>query len=156
MASGVSILWGELPAELAETHADLWPARLHERGGEREVRFLWRHAQPLLPVWHEGRLRIVNWGNRRRHGRLPPTGWTWLTTVEAGRWADWHAEPVDIPANFGFENGVWYRVRQGMRGILVCDEDGEAHVYMICQPATRYYQVMTRSDRMPVLIGEWI
>jgi hypothetical protein len=39
---------------------------------------------------------------------------------------------------------------------VVRDADGEPVVYLLIEPATRYYQVMTRSDRMPVLIGEVI
>jgi hypothetical protein len=45
---------------------------------------------------------------------------------------------------------------QGVRGLLVRDEKGEPVVYVLCEPATRYYRVMTRSERMPVLIGEHI
>jgi hypothetical protein len=37
--------------------------------------------------------------------------------------------------------------------LLVKDEPA---VYVLCEPATRYYRVMTRSERMPVLIGERI
>ena len=31
---------------------------------------------------------------------------------------------MDIPASLGFEHGVWFRIRQGIRGILVPDEKG--------------------------------
>src|SRR5262249_51225991 len=109
----------------------------------------------VLPVWHEGQLRIVRWGVRRQESRcLPCTGWTWLTTVEAGSWSRWGAVPVDIPATVGLKNGIWYRIRQGIRGLLVEDERGHPAVYMICEPASHYYQVMTRSWWMPVLIDE--
>ena len=40
--------------------------------------------------------------------------------------------------------------------MLVPDERGIAVAYMICEPASHYYQVMTRSSRMPVLIEEKI
>ena len=63
---------------------------------------------------------------------------------------------MDLPATFGYENGVWFRIRQGVRGLLVRTETGEPIVYMICEPASRYYEVMTRSARRPVLIGERI
>lgn len=47
---------------------------------------------------------------------------------------------------------VW----SGMRGVLVPDERGFAVCYMLCEPASHYFQVMTRSTRMPVLIDKRI
>jgi hypothetical protein len=38
----------------------------------------------------------------------------------------------------------------------VPDERGLAIVYMLCEPASHYYQIMTRSNRMPVPIEERI
>jgi hypothetical protein len=66
------------------------------------------------------------------------------------------AEPVVIPATMGLEKGVWFRVREGIRGLLVRDERGAEAAYMLCEPASHYFRVMTRSERMPVLIGERI
>jgi hypothetical protein len=153
MFGGIALSWNALPLEVLEQDDLL--RRVHERGGEREIQFLFRDHTPILPVWHEGNLRLVRWGNRRRESRrLPCTGWTWLATVEAGGWSSCNAEPIDIPATMGLENGVWYQVRQGIRGLLVHDESGVSRVYMICEPASYYYRVMTRSHWMPVLIGE--
>jgi hypothetical protein len=153
MFGGIAIAWHALPLSLLE-EPDL-ARRVHERGGEREVQFLFRDRHRVLPVWHEGQLRLVTWGNRRRQSRvLPATGWTWLSTVEAGGWAHWQAESVEVPATMGLENGVWYQIRQGVRGLLVRDETGVERVYLICEPASHYYRIMTRSDWMPVLIGE--
>jgi hypothetical protein len=36
------------------------------------------------------------------------------------------------------------------------DVGGDPVVYLMCEPSTRYYQIMTRSEWMPVLIGEVI
>ena len=66
------------------------------------------------------------------------------------------AIPVDIPASLALERGVWYRVRQGVRGLLVPDERGMAVAYVVCEPSSHYYRVMTRCPRMPVLIEEAI
>jgi hypothetical protein len=149
----VALATSELPDAVV---ADL-AARVHTRGGEPEVRFYWRAVPALLPVWWNGRLQVVRWGNRDRAERkLPPTGWTWRATVEAGRWAFADAEPVDIPVSYGFMGGVWFRVKQGMKGLLVHTRAGEPAVFMICEPATRYYKIMTRSEWMPVLIEEVI
>ena len=66
-------------------------------------------------------------------------------------------EPVDIPAALGLERGVWFLIPEGMiRGVLIRDERGRPHVYMLTQPASHYYQIMTRNPRMPVLLGEQI
>lgn len=56
----------------------------------------------------------------------------------------------------GLEGGVWFAVREGIRGLVVHDERDEPVAYMICEPASRYYEVMTRSRRMPALVGERI
>jgi hypothetical protein len=155
MCAGVALAWNELPEELIERHA--LARRAHLRGGEREVRFLFRERDPRLPVWRDGRLQIVRWGNGRGQSRvLPRTGWTWRETVESGGWRHTDAVPVEIPATLGLDRGIWFRIRQGVRGLVVPDECGMAVAYMICEPASHYYHVMTRSDRMPVLIDDII
>ena len=40
--------------------------------------------------------------------------------------------------------------------VVVRDEQGSPVVYVLCEPATHYYQVMTRSPWMPVLVGDLI
>ena len=137
---GLALAWSDVPLELIERYN--LQRLAHERGGERELRFLRRSRAPLLPVWHDGQLEIVRWG--RRGGGL-----TWQRTVEEGGWSG--AELVEIKASAGSDGGVWYRIRQGVRGLLV---GGEA--YLIVEPASYYYRVMTRQNRMPVLIGERI
>ena len=155
MCVGIALAWSELPTELIGRHQ--FDRRAYERGGEKEARFLYRDRRPQLPVWRDGRLQIVRWGNNRGQSRfLPRTCWTWMETINDGGWQNRDAVPVDIPATLGLERGVWFRVRQGVRGLLVGDERGVAVVYMICEPATHYYQVMTRSPRMPMLIDERI
>ena len=83
---GLALSWNTLPLAMLK-RPDV-KRRVDERGGEREVQFLFRDHTPVLPVWHEGRLRLTTWGNRRRSGsrNLPCTDWTWLATVEDGGW----------------------------------------------------------------------
>jgi hypothetical protein len=155
MFGGVALALSELPVELIERFR--LQGRIHDRGGELEVRFLFRQRERLLPVWLHGQLLIVAWGNRRGESRiLPVTAWTWQATIEQGRWAELGAEPVVVPATMGLDRGVWFRVREGIRGLAVVDENGIPRVYVVCEPASHYYQVMTRSEWMPVLIGERI
>jgi hypothetical protein len=107
----------------------------------------------LLPVWHCGQLRVVSWGSRT--GRLPRSGLTWQRAIDEGGWEPYEAEPVEIRASLGHDGGVWYRIRQGIRGLLV-EKAQETAAYLIVEPASHYYKVMTRRERMPVLIGERI
>src|SRR5262249_14555143 len=153
--SGIVIAYYTPPLGFIAKHG--LDRRVHERGGEREFQFLYRDTTLCLPVWHEGQLRLAHWGCKRGESRvLPCTGWTWQTSIEEGRWAQWEAEPVDIPATMGFEGGIWFRIRQGICGLLVRAERGLAVVYMVCEAASHSYEIMTRSKRMPVLIGERI
>ena len=155
MCVGISLAWSELPKELIDRHG--LERRVHERGGEREVRFLYRDRLSRLPVWRDGQLMVVRGATAgARAASCPRTGWTWLLTVQEGYWRGLNPILVDIPATLGLDRGVWFRIRQGIRGLLVPDERGNAVVYMICEPASHYYQVMTRSNRMPVLIEERI
>jgi hypothetical protein len=83
MLTGIALAVADFPLVLIEQHH--LELRRHERGGDAELQFLFRDAERLLPVWHEGRLQLVRWGNRRGESRsLPSTGWTWHTTVESG------------------------------------------------------------------------
>lgn len=155
MCSAVALGASEIPLATVERYG--LGDRVHDRGREQEVRFDWRSSPALLPVWWNGRLQVVRWGNRDRAERkLPPTGWTWRATVEDGKWSALEPEPVEVPAAYALANGVWFKVKQGLRGLVVRTQAGEPVVFLICEPATRYYRVMTRAEWMPVLIGEVI
>jgi hypothetical protein len=155
MLTAMALPWSALPLRLIDHHR--LHALAHERGGEKELQFHFAANVPPLPVRHEGQLRIVRWGCRRGESRvLPVGGWTRLTRVESGYWSECGAEAVDVPASLGLDGGVCYAIRQGVRGVLVRDEGGAERVYLICEPASHYYAVMTRSAWMPFLIGERI
>src|SRR5947199_7848381 len=127
MIRGVALAYHRLPLELIERHG--LDARVHERGGEKEIRFLWGDPERLLPVWHGDQLRLVTWGGKRGESReFPCSGWTWLDTVVKGGWAKWGPSPVDIPATVLCHGKVWYGVTQGVRGLLVRDEEGKERV----------------------------
>ena len=153
MCFGIALPIDALPEELVERY----PHRVATREPEatRELRFTFRDPQAELPVWHDNRLEILAWGNRDdRKSRLPRTGWCRQESLEAGRWSWLQPEMVEIPAALGLEKGVWFLITEGVRGVLVHDERALPHVYMLTQPASHYYQIMTRHDRMPVLLGQ--
>ena len=141
---GIALAYSDLPFELIERHGlvRLVHVRNKEKIAENELWFLRRTRQPVLPVWRDGQYQIVRWG--RKGGGL-----TWQRTVDAGEWAG--AELVEIRAASVLDNGVWYRVHQGLRGLLARGE-----VFVVVEPSSYYYRVMTKRERMPVLIGETI
>jgi len=156
MCRGISILKNRIRQELFEEYE---LARLvHRRGESDELWFDYadRTKTVLLPIIHDGQLVIREWGNRSGQGKLPKTGWCKQESLAAGRWRWLAPEPVEIPANFGLEKGIWFQVNEGMKGVLVRDESRHEHVFMLTEAASHYYEVMTRHDRMPVLIGQTI
>jgi hypothetical protein len=154
---GIALVGSDVPTEMVGRCG--LGRHLHMRGGKQpEYRFLYRDRRPRLPVIRDGHLFFARWGNGRGQSRrLPRTGWTWLSTIRDGWWRGTGAIPVDIPASYGFDGrGVWYKVQVGIRGLLVPDERGCAVAYLICEPSSHYYQVMTGASRMPVLIDQRI
>lgn len=155
MCQGIAILRSQVPDEVMERYA--LRSRVVTRGGEySELHFMRNERKPLLPVFHGGQLKICEWGNRNGRSKLPRSGWYSMEAIEAGTWRWLKPEQIEIPANYGFEKGVWYQIIQGVRGVLVYDEQAKPHAYLLTKPATHYYQIMTRCNRMPVLIEQEI
>jgi hypothetical protein len=114
MLSGIALALSELPSEPTARHN--LTRRIYDRGDEREVQFVFVDGERLLPVWRNGQLLVLCWGNRRGESpRWPCTAWTRIGTVESGGWGDRAIERVVIPATMGLDKGVWYRIRQGIR-----------------------------------------
>ena len=125
--------------------------------GRRRSSFTLRPQSRCCRINHEGQLRIVRWGCRRRGESYPSRGW--LDEIGHGGVGLLVGERCRTGGHsgaLGLDGGVWYAIRQGVRGVLVKDERGVERVYVVCEPASHYYAVMTRSAWMPVLIGERI
>ncbi len=76
--------------------------------------------------------------------------------LEKRKWSAGELEPVQIPADFARDNGVWFDVREGLEGVVVQEKAGP-EVYVLTQPASHYYEVMcSQAERMPCLIGQWV
>lgn len=118
-----------------------------------EIRMNVNHPQALLPIEHNGENRLVPWGNKT-NPKLPRTGYCKEESLQSGKWRWLQPEPVKILAAFGQTNGVWYQVRQGIQGILIYDEDEQPHCFMLTQPSTHYFKIMTGKERMPILMGQ--
>jgi hypothetical protein len=159
MLKGIALAYSALPLQLIEEYG--LERRVHERGGEREIRFLWMDEERLLPVWtSEGELKLVRWGNRREESKkLPCTAGASLKTYEEGGWTAFNPTAVDIPATVCRDGQVWFAVRQGIRGILVNDEEGIQRVFPLYEESSFYYRIMVgqrdaKAKVMPAFIGE--
>jgi hypothetical protein len=105
MLTAVALPRSALPLRLIDQHR--LEALAHDRGGEKELQFHFAATVPMLPVRHEGQVRIVRWGCRRGESRvLPVGGWTRLTRVESGYWSECGAEAVEVPASLELHGGV--------------------------------------------------
>ena len=157
MCKGISILKARLRQELFEQYELAHRVTMRGEGTQPELHFMYPDPVVQLPVIRDGQMVIYEWGNRgNKESKLPRTGWCRNESLEAGKWRWLSPEPVEIPADFGLEKGVWFQINQGMQGIVVHDELDQPHVYMLTQQASHYYQTMTRHERMPILIGQEI
>lgn len=155
MCKGISILKSRLRQELFEQYE--LEQRVTQRGGQEELHFMFTDPVVQLPVMCDGQMMICEWGNRgNKESRLPRTGWCRTESLETGKWRWLSPEPVEIPAEFGLEKGVWFQIIRGIRGVLVEDEHQEPHVYMVTKAASHYFATMTKHDRMPSLIDQEI
>jgi len=148
MCRAISILKARINLELLEEYN--LQSRIRQRGdsGVEEVVFDFadRNQNPQLPVIHDGRMRVYEWGNRGGGvAKLPKTGWCREESLNAGKWRWLSPEQV-----------VRFSITEGIKGIVVQDQSDQPHVYMLTQGASTYYQNMTKHQRMPVLIGEQI
>lgn len=156
MCTGITVSRHAVPDELIKQY------NLEERFMQRsehagkEILFMQRHRHPLLPVHYQGQTRIMPWGNRRRNVKVPLAWSCELSAIESGSWSHFSPEPVEVPATFGLERGVWYQVPQGIRGVVIHDQHDHPYVYLLLEPASHYYQVMTGYHLEPVFLGEQI
>ena len=120
-----------------------------------QVRVSFSDPLSLLPVRSVRGNHLLSWGNKHV-AKLPRTGWAKKESLLMGKWSWLKPEPVEILANRGFSNGTWFQIRRGIKGILVKDLRGKAHVYILTEPSTHYYKTMTGSLRMPILVSQVI
>jgi hypothetical protein len=84
----------------------------------------------------------------------PAAAWVRLSTLAGESWTE--PESVVIPASLGLDRGIWFGIIEGIRGVVVRDEQHRPVIHPIIEPATHYYEAMTRSEWMPSMVGELI
>lgn len=157
MCKGISISKDRLRQELLEQYDLTDRLKTRAESSQPELHFMYTDPVVQLPILVGGEVVIYEWGNRgNKESNLPRTGWCRIESLEAGKWRWLTPEPVEIPADFGLEKGVWFQINEGLRGVLVHDEIERPHVYMLTQPASHVYETMTHHERMPLLIDQEI
>lgn len=149
MCGGISFSLSEVSEdELLEYFTPEEVERFKKSGLVRS--FFW-NRRPMLPVKENpnDRTKLYDWGNRDKNVDLPVTGWAKEESLKAGKWLWLKPQPVFIPANEGFEKGVWFKINQGLKGIKV-EKGDQKRVYMLTRKATQQYLTKTRHDRMPI------
>ncbi|QDT32493.1 hypothetical protein [Thalassoglobus polymorphus] len=152
---GISLLRREVPDALIQSYRLQGRIARRTKDSDEELLFFDQHDFPRLPVWMEGQLRFLPWGNRTSQSLLPRTHWCPFESLDAGNWSSLQPVEVVVPASFGCDRGVWYLITEGIRGVVVKDRQQQV-VYPISTQATHYYEVMTRNRRMPNFVGETI
>lgn len=113
--------------------------------------FFW-NREPTLPVQDSHhKVRLLNWGNRNKKINLPKTGWAKSESLKNSKWDYLKPKEVIIPAVKGYEKGVWFPIKKGIKGIVI-DKDGEQRVYMVTRQSSPEYLNLTKHDREPDLL----
>jgi hypothetical protein len=149
MCLGIAVPIRDIPIDLIRRHALADRITQRDIASGREIQFLYRHERRLLPVSVDGQLQILEWGCRQ--GPLPKVGWCNIEWFESELWTPLRPKPAIIVAELAVDRGRWFHVDEGIKCVVVRN-----HAYMLTEPANHYYNVMTRADRMPMLIGQTI
>jgi hypothetical protein len=155
MCKGISVSKSRIPRELIEEFDLMRRVSARVFDDPDQLHFMYTDPVVQLPVIHDGRTAIYEWGNRgNKDSKLPQTGWCRLESVEAGKWRWLSPERVIIPADFGVEKKTWFEINEGLEGVLVRDEQQQPHVYVLTQPASESYERLTTHYRMPLSVGQ--
>ena len=156
MIKGIAVICSELPCHFLDEYS--LAKRIADRADEREepeIHFLWGDRMRVLPVWVNGQLILAKWGNQNPKHSLPTGNSTQLVSWESGKWSQWKGIKCLVPAQMALDR-IWYDVHQGIQAVLVLDEKQEPVVYLLMEPSTQYYKMLTGSSWMPVFLDQRI
>ncbi|MDX9971257.1 MAG: hypothetical protein RBS56_05130 [Candidatus Gracilibacteria bacterium] len=124
---------------------------LNVSGDEVLVRLVDKYA--YLPVGSANGTFLARWGMCLKNSKTP-LRFCRNESLESGKWASFSPTIVEIPVCLALSMGVWFQVRKAISGVLVENFSGERCVFVLTKPSTHYFEVMTGSKRMPVLINQ--
>lgn len=105
----------------------------------------------VLPVMNDGNPNLIEWGNRDKNINFPKTGWAREESINDGKWNGLNPNYVTIPAVMGYENGVWFDIKKGIKG-LIASRNNKKRVYIITRKSSPDYLKLTTHDREPLFI----
>jgi len=149
MCGGIAFKISKIPkAELDKFYSEL--EIVDQIKKDQAQSYFWS-KRPVLPIEDSNRnIKLYDWGNRSEEVKLPKTGWAKQESIEQGWWQQYKPKFVTIPAEKGYEKGVWFDLSgRGFEGIAVKDKKDE-RVYMITKPASQEYKNLTHHDREPI------
>jgi len=149
MCGGIGFRFRNIPKNrMKEFFSDAEIERF-ERKGEAQSYF-WS-KRPVLPVENKGKTDLVDWGNREKDIKLPKTGWAKAESIDEGKWGYLKPEFVNIPAEKGYEKGVWFDIKgKGIKGLII-EKDKQKRAYMVTKQADQAYLKLTHHNREPII-----
>lgn len=148
MCGGIGFQLGKIPKGELKKYYSQKEIDKFAKSGEWQS-FFWA-PQPILPVEKNGEIQLMLWGNREEKIKFPKTGWAKIESLDDGKWAYLHPEYIKIPAERGFEKGVWFKIKSGgLKGVVI-EKDDQSRVYMMTKPADVEYEKLTKHNRQPV------
>jgi len=120
------------------------------RGNNEDIKVSYFANNAVLPVLIHGESKIIPWGNKKQT-HFPKTGFCKWEALISGGWQWLKPRAVLIVVKAAQLNGVWFQVKKGIKGILVEDKKRNKRVYILTEPSTHYFKIMTGSMRMPIL-----
>lgn len=121
-----------------------------------EILVSYHQMKPKLPVMWKYNLSFIEWGSRFGYSKLPKSGFISLKSFNEGKFLDLKPSLCMIPCSRAEVKGSWYKIKEGIEGVVLYDEKNRPHVYMLVENSSHYYNVMTKSRWMPVFRGERI
>ena len=149
MCGGIAFKISKIPkSELDKFYSELEIVDLMRKGKVQS--FFWS-KRPVLPVEDKNKnIKLYDWGNRGEDLNLPKTGWAKQESIDQGLWDRYKPKPITIPAEKGYEKGVWFDLNsRGFAGVVVKDKKNE-RVYMLTKQASQDYINLTHHDREPI------
>ena len=153
MLKAIALARHILPVEMIKDHQ--LETRTIDRGGEKEIRFVWYTRERVMPCWVDDQLQLVTWGCRRKEpspSSVPLTQAVRLESLQSGALEPWHPKVALVPASaILVGRGVWISMQEaGMLQAVVLLDGEKPRIYLLMVEADHYWHVMTGDTWMPL------